>query len=320
MQEILVTGGAGFIGSHLIDHLLKNNNNFVTCLDNFSDFYDPNSKRENIIKHLNNANFTLVEEDIRNLDALREKLNRKYNVIVHLAAKSGVRPSLINPLEYQETNLIGTQNLLEFSKENGVRQFIFASSSSVYGENPNVPWKESETVLLPVSPYAASKVAAELLGHVYSHLYGIRFIALRLFSVYGPRQRPDLAIHKFFKSINNNKPVSFFGDGSTKRDYTYVLDVVQGICSAMEYDKSSYEIINLGSNHSIMLKDLLDRIQNLLHKKAVLNYFPEQAGDVSQTFADIKKAKKLLNYNPVTSLDMGLKDFYSWIQSSLPSE
>ena len=316
MQQVLITGGAGFIGSHLIDHLIQDENNIITCLDNFDDFYDPAIKRNNISKHLQKDNFTLVEEDIRNVDALRAKLNKKYDVIVHLAAKSGVRNSIKNPVKYQETNLAGTQNLLELARECGIRQFVFASSNSVYGKNPNVPWCENDCVLQPISPYASSKVAAELLGHVYSHLYGIRFIAFRLFTVYGPRQRPDLVIHKFFKSIIKGDPIDLYGNGSTQRDYTYISDVVQGILSAMNYNKNQYEIINLGSNQPVTLKELLQRIESISNKKSIINYMSEQPGDVSWTFADISKAKTLLMYKSTIDIQKGLEKFYEWITTS----
>jgi UDP-glucuronate 4-epimerase len=214
-------------------------------------------------------------------------------------------------LAYQLTNILGTQMLLDFAKETGVEQFVFASSSSVYGVNQNLPWKENEQ-LQPISPYAMTKLAGEMAGHVFSHLYGIRFIALRFFTVYGPSQRPDLAIHKFVKSILTDQPITMYGNGSTSRDYTYVDDIVQGVLSAISYDQSLFEIINLGNNYAVSLKDLIYNIEEVVGKKSAILQQPEQAGDVPQTFADISKAKKLLNYHPTTQLKDGLKNFYDW--------
>ena len=226
MKKILITGGAGFIGSSLADSLLESPENRITCLDNFDSFYDPKIKRDNIKAHLKKPNFTLVKGDICDLNKVKEKLDKRYDVIVHLAAKVGVIPSLQDPNAYTEVNVLGTQNVLEFARSVGCKKFIFASSSSVYGINPNVPWDEEKNVLMPISPYAATKVSGELLGHVYSHLYNMQFIGLRFFAVYGPRQRPDLAIHKFAKLISENRPINMYGDGKTKRDYTYVDDIL----------------------------------------------------------------------------------------------
>src|SRR5919206_3982908 len=217
-QSVLVTGAAGFIGSHLVDRLLRDGWE-VTGVDNFDDFYAAALKRGNIAEHLGHPAYAFVETDIRDAGALAARLSRRYDVIVHLAAKAGVRPSIAHPMLYQDVNVRGTQNLLELAKARGISQFVFASSSSVYGVNPNVPWREDDHVLQPISPYASTKVSGELLGHVYSHLYGIRFIALRFFTVYGPRQRPDLAIHKFAKRIAEQRPIQMFGDGTTRRDY-----------------------------------------------------------------------------------------------------
>jgi len=309
MKNILITGGAGFIGSNLIKKLLSTNKYNVVCIDNFDDFYSLKQKDLNISSFKDHENFTLIRGDIRNLQDL-EKAG-KIDVIVHLAAKAGVRPSILDPILYQDVNVSGTQNLLEFARKNDIKQFVFASSSSVYGVNENVPWHENER-LLPISPYASTKLSGEMLGHVYSHLYGIRFIALRFFTVYGPGQRPDLAIHKFFKSILNNTPIPVFGDGSTSRDYTFVTDTIQGIEAAIEYSGSEFEIINLGNHQTVTLKGLIEAIENICEKKAIINRLPNQPGDVSQTYADIAKAEKLLGYKPQVKLEEGLSSFLEW--------
>jgi len=309
MKNILITGGAGFIGSNLIKKLLSTNKYNVVCIDNFDDFYSLKQKDLNISSFKDHENFSLIRGDIRNLQDL-EKAG-KIDVIVHLAAKAGVRPSILDPILYQDVNVSGTQNLLEFARKNDIKQFVFASSSSVYGVNENVPWHENER-LLPISPYASTKLSGEMLGHVYSHLYGIRFIALRFFTVYGPGQRPDLAIHKFFKSILNNTPIPVFGDGSTSRDYTFVTDTIQGIEAAIEYSGSEFEIINLGNHQTVTLKGLIEAIENICEKKAIINRLPNQPGDVSQTYADIAKAEKLLGYKPQVKLEEGLSSFLEW--------
>ncbi len=256
----LVTGAAGFIGSHLVDRLLRDGWE-VTGVDNFDDFYAAGLKRANVADHLGHPAYTLVEADIRDPDTLITRLTRRYDIIVHLAAKAGVRPSIANPLLYQDVNVRGTQNLLEFARARQIPQFVFASSSSVYGVNPNVPWREDDHVLQPISPYASTKVSGELLGHVYSHLYGIRFIALRFFTVYGPRQRPDLAIRKFAQFILNGERIPFYGDGSSRRDYTYVDDIVDGIVAAMRYTATPYEVVNLGNNHAVNILELVREIE-----------------------------------------------------------
>jgi len=312
IKTVLVTGGAGFIGSNLTDSLLAENDYEVICLDNFNDFYDPDQKHRNIEAAKKNPRFKLLEGDICNSDFLKNNLPPDIDIIVHIAARAGVRPSILNPHLYADTNVFGTINLLEFARENNIRQFVFSSSSSVYGINPNFPWAESDHVLDPISPYAATKVACELLGHTYSYLYNIRFIALRFFTVFGPRQRPDLAIYKFYKNIMEDKPIPFFGDGSTSRDYTFVDDIVKGIKAAMQYDKSNYEIINLGNNHSITLTELLKAIEKVAGKKAILEKLPAQPGDVPHTFANIEKAKRLLGYNPSTDINSGIEAFRKW--------
>lgn len=308
-KRILITGAAGFIGSNLIRSLLQGGVYSVIGIDNFDPFYPRIEKEKNLDPFSGDKNFRFYEGDITkraDLDALDD-----IDIIVHLAAKAGVRPSIKDPIRYQEVNVGGTQNLLEFARRRNIQQFIFASSSSVYGINEQVPWTEDDK-LMPISPYASTKLSCEMLGHVYSHLYGIRFLALRFFTVYGPGQRPDLAIHKFFKSIVNGQPIPVFGDGSTSRDYTYVGDTVKGIEAAISYEKSNFEIINLGNHRTITLSNLIKAIENSCGKEAIIDRQPEQPGDVPQTYADIAKAQKLLNYHPSTDLKTGLDSFYSW--------
>lgn len=310
-KKILVTGAAGFIGSHLVEKLL-NEGYLVTGIDNFDPFYSKEIKLENLKQAKQHPNFRFVELDIRDNNKIKSGLNEDFDAIAHLAAKAGVRPSIIDPIGYQETNVYGTQNLLEFAKEKNIKQFVYASSSSVYGINPNVPWKETDYVLNPISPYASSKISGELLGHVYSHIHKIRFIGLRLFTVYGPRQRPDLAIHKFVKNGIEGKPIPFYGDGTTKRDYTFVDDIVNGLMAAIEYTLTDYEIINLGNHHNISLSELVEIIQMHIGKELILEKLPKQPGDVDQTYADITKAKLLLNWEPKTDINTGIEKFVRW--------
>lgn len=314
MKHYLITGGAGFIGSNLVRNLFKNEPGLtITCIDNFDPFYPRAIKEFNIQEFRSNPSFRLVETDLSKTPGkkLAELVPGKPDVIIHLAAKAGVRPSIENPLAYQEANVIGLQNMLDFARIKNTQQFVFASSSSVYGINDHYPWKEEEQ-LMPISPYASTKLSGEMLGHVYHKLFGIRFIALRFFTVYGPGQRPDLAIHKFTKNIMAGKPIAMFGNGSTSRDYTYVDDTVQGIIGAIRYDKTGFEIINLGNHYTISLKELIEGIEKVTGKKAIIHQQPEQPGDVPKTFADIAKAKKLLGYNPQTQIQEGLKKFYDW--------
>ena len=312
-KHILVTGGAGFIGSHLSEKLLSLGYS-VTVIDNFDAFYSRGIKIKNIERSLINSNFRFLELDIRDYNSLIEKLNEHYGSIIHLAAKAGILPSIQKPLEYTETNIVGTQNLLEFAKNKGIKKFIFGSSSSVYGINTNVPWSEHDNVLKPISPYAATKVSGELLGQVYSSLYNIQFLALRFFTVYGSRQRPDLAIHKFTKMIVEGTPIPFFGDGNTKRDYTFVDDIVNGIVQTLAYEDSKYEIFNLGNNNPVSLLELVKTIELVVGKKAILQKLPQQQGDVPITYANIEKAQNLLNYQPITSLKEGITSFYEWFK------
>jgi len=314
MKHYLITGGAGFIGSNLIRHLFQHETSIqITCIDNFDPFYSREIKQFNVAEFKNNPNFSLLQNDLGKtlagdlVDLVKEPVDK----IIHIAAKAGVRPSIMNPLAYQQSNVIGLQNMLEFAKAKGTRQFIFASSSSVYGINDHFPWKEDEQ-LMPISPYAMTKLSGEMLGHVYSRLFGIRFIALRFFTVYGPRQRPDLAVHKFTKAILQNKPITMYGNGDTSRDYTYVDDIIKGVEAAMHYDKTEFEIINLGNNYSVSLNSLVQNLEEIIGKKASIERLPEQPGDVPKTFADISKAKKLLGYQPETTLKEGLLKFYEW--------
>jgi len=312
-MRLLVTGGAGFIGSHVVDALLTRGHS-IAVLDNFDPFYPRAIKEQNVDHHRQNPRWRFIESDLRDEVGLQKALEgESFDVIVHLAAKAGVRPSIDDPVAYQDVNVRGTQNLLEFARKSGIRQFVFASSSSVYGVNPRVPWSETDAVLRPISPYASTKVSGELLGHVYSHLYGIRFIALRFFTVYGPRQRPDLAIHKFARLITSGKAIPVFGSGATRRDYTYVDDVIQGVLAAIEYDKSPFEVINLGNNQTVTLLEMVQGLEQALGKKALIDWLPEQPGDVPQTWADISRAQALLGYSPSTSYAEGVKRFVEWM-------
>jgi UDP-glucuronate 4-epimerase len=315
MRSILITGGAGFIGSHLVDRLLSEGWQ-VTVVDDFNDFYSPDIKRANIAAHLSDPHFRLIEADIRDFYTLKVALHEtNYDCMVHLAARAGVRPSLKEPRLYVETNINGTMNLLELARERGVNQFVFGSSSSVYGVNKKVPFAEDDPIFNPISPYAATKAAGELICHTYSHLYGMRIVCLRFFTVYGARQRPDLAIHKFAKLISKGKPIPVFGDGSTRRDYTYIDDIIAGVRAALDYDATDYEVINLGESRTVELRELISLIENELGARAEIDRQPLQPGDLPQTFADISKARKLLNYNPQTQIESGIKQFIAWFKA-----
>lgn len=310
----LVTGAAGFIGSHLCERLISDSW-AVVGLDNFDDFYDPAVKRANIAGCLENDRFELIDGDIRDADAAGSVLaGGDVDIIVHLAAKAGVRPSIKNPLTYQDVNVNGTMVLLEGAKAFGVKKFVFGSSSSVYGNNEKVPFSEADNVDFPISPYAATKKAAELICHTYSHLYDIDMVCLRLFTVYGPRQRPDLAIHKFCKLIEAGEPIPVFGDGSMRRDFTYIDDIIDGIVGAMGRCEG-YEIYNLGESRPVRLDVLISQIEKALGKKAEVNRLPVPPGDVKQTYADVSKAKERLGYKPRTQIDVGLKQFVKWLRS-----
>ena len=316
-QRAIVTGAAGFIGSHLVDRLLREGWT-VTAVDNFDPFYPRELKEAHIRDHRRQPGYRVAEVDIRDRTALSALGGAEpYDVIVHLAARAGVRPSILDPIGYQDVNVRGTQNLLEFAREQRVPQFVFASSSSVYGINPRVPWSEEDHVLLPISPYASTKVTGELLGHVYSHLFGIRFLALRFFTVYGPRQRPDLAIHKFARAIRGGKPIPVFGDGSTRRDYTFIDDIVSGIVAAMTYRATPFEVINLGNNATVSLAEMIRQLEEALGARAIIDRQPEQSGDVPQTWAAIDKARDMLGYAPATRFEDGISRFVAWLGDDL---
>src|SRR5438094_3991768 len=313
-MRVLVTGGAGFIGSHLVEKLLAASHD-VVVLDDFNDFYDPQ------IKHANIAGFakdvTVYHVDLRDGESVRNLFHReKVNAIAHLAARAGVRPSIQYPRLYYDTNVTGTLHLLEAARVTGVERFVFASSSSVYGASKAIPFSEDEHLTQTLSPYAATKIAGEFLCSTYSHLYNLRVVALRYFTVYGPRQRPDLAIHQFTRRIYAGQPIDQFGDGSTRRDYTYIDDVIQGTMAALQYEGSLFDVFNLGENDTIQLKDLIAAIEKALGKKAKINQLPEQPGDMPLTCADISKARKLLAYKPTTRLSDGLPRFIEWFLRS----
>jgi UDP-glucuronate 4-epimerase len=317
MKNILITGGAGFIGSHLVDHLLMEGGWQITVVDDFNDFYDPEIKRANVRERLANPDFRLVEADIRNYEALSRSFdNTRFDCIVHLAARAGVRPSLKEPRLYVETNINGTVNLLELSRAHGVKQFVFGSSSSVYGLNSKVPFSEDDPIFNPISPYAATKAAGELICHSYAHLYDMRIICLRFFTVYGARQRPDLAIHKFAKLISAGQPIPMFGDGTTRRDYTYIDDIIAGVRAAIDYNQSKYEVINLGESRTVELRELISLLEKELGRHAQIDRQPPQPGDVPQTFADIAKARRLLGYDPQTQIEAGIGEFVEWLRES----
>ena len=316
-MKILVTGGAGFIGSHLTEFLLEKGDTIV-CLDNFNDYYDPEIKRRNIENSLKNKNYTLIEGDICDEKVVEELFStNKFDVVVHLAARAGVRPSIENPKLYQKVNIEGTMVLLDVSVRYNVRKFILASSSSVYGNNKKYPFSESDNVDFPISPYAATKKACELLAYTYHDLYSISVSCLRFFTVYGPRQRPDMAIHKFANLISRGKKIPLFGDGSTKRDYTYITDIIDGIFRSIEMC-SGYHIYNLGESKTVELKYLISLIEKSLGKKADIEYLPMQPGDVNLTYADVSKAKKELGYNPSVSIEKGIKLFVDWYLKNQP--
>lgn len=314
-RTYLVTGGAGFIGSSLADFLLKKDYK-VVVIDNFCDFYDPNIKRNNVKNNLDNPNYKLYEIDLRcKSDVEKVFKENKIDVVIHLAAMAGVRPSIENPILYQEVNCIGTQNLLEVMKEYGVKNLVMASSSSVYGNNKKVPFKETDIVDYAISPYAATKKSNEVMTHVYHKLFDMNVIMLRFFTVYGPRQRPDLAINKFTRLMLNDEEVTMFGDGTTSRDYTYIDDIVSGIYSSINYvlnNKDVYEIVNLGNSSPVSLKEMINTIAEVLDKEPKIKEMPMQQGDVNITYADISKAKEMLNYDPKTPFKEGIEKFVEW--------
>ena len=318
-RHALITGGAGFIASHLIERLLAEGGWRITAIDNFDPFYDRAIKEANIASFIDHEGFRLIEADILDdgLDALIG--DAPIDRIVHIAARAGVRPSIQDPLGYHQVNVTGTLRLLELARARKVPHFVLASSSSVYGEDPDVPWKERERGLMPISPYAASKLAAEGFAQVYAHLHGMQITVLRFFTVYGPRQRPDLAIHKFFRKIGAGEPIQQYGDGSTRRDYTYVDDIVNGVRAAIDRAAGeAFEIYNLGNSDTVPLRELITAIERELGVKAVIERLPEQPGDVPQTYADVAKARRDLGYVPATPLRDGLAAFHRWYRDMAP--
>lgn len=336
-MKYLVTGGSGFIGSHLVEALLKNGHSVIN-IDNFDDFYDYKIKIKNTLESVGKSSefsfgekeidiqkliietvsdqYQLYYQDIRDKDGLAKIFEQhKIDMVIHLAALAGVRPSIERPLEYEEVNIKGSMNLWELCKEFNIKKFVCASSSSVYGNNEKIPFSETDNVDRPISPYAATKKCGEIMGHVYHYLYGIDMIQLRFFTVYGPRQRPDLAIHKFTKIITDGNEVPFYGDGSTARDYTFIDDIIDGIMKSIQYLENHdkiYEIINLGESEVINLNEMLGTIEENLNKKAIRNNLPMQPGDVFKTNADITKAKSIIGYQPTTNFQNGIKKFVEW--------
>ena len=341
MKTYLVTGGAGFIGSHLVEKLLKNGNKVIN-IDNFNEFYNYNIKVKNVLdstgkiqknddgeikvnelqdlkKLVDSENYILEIVDITNMEILEEVFQRnEIDTVIHLAAMAGVRPSIEKPLLYEKVNIRGTMNILELINKYNIKKFICASSSSVYGNNEKVPFSEKDNVDRAISPYAATKKSCEIIGHSYHHLYDIDTIMLRFFTVYGPRQRPDLAIHKFTKAIIEEKEIPFYGDGTTQRDYTYIDDIIDGVLKSIIYlekNKNIYEIINLGESETISLRKMVKTLENEIGKKAVLKKLSMQSGDVNRTFADISKAKELIGYDPKTKFEEGIKKFVNWYRN-----
>ncbi|PIY97309.1 MAG: epimerase [Candidatus Kerfeldbacteria bacterium CG_4_10_14_0_8_um_filter_42_10] len=316
MTTILVTGGAGFIGSHICKKLVERGD-LVICLDNFNNYYSPLRKIENIKPFLDKSNFLLYVVDVTNKISLEEVFKKhKIDKIVHLAARAGVRPSIEQPLLYQEANVQGTVNLLELSKKYGIKNFIFGSSSSVYGENKKIPFTENDNVDYPVSPYAASKKACELFCYTYSHLTNLNITCLRFFTVYGPQGRPDMVPYRFTDWIYQGQELIRYGDGTTRRDYTYIDDIIQGILLALEKN-FKFEIINLGNSQTVELSYFISVIENLLDKKAKIKVLPEQPGDVPITYADISKAQELLGFAPKTKIEEGMEKFVKWYLNNL---
>lgn len=309
--KILVLGGAGFIGSNTIKKLL-NLNYFVVCVDNFNDYYDPKIKERNIEKFLENKNFKLYKEDVCNFSKMEEIFKKeKFDKVCHLAARVGVRPSIEDPFLYEKVNVGGTLNMLELSRIYKIKNFVFASSSSVYGNNKKIPFSENDNVDLPISPYAATKKTCELFAYTYHHLHNLKCTGLRFFTVYGPCGRPDMAPFLFVDAIYKNKEIKKFGNGTAKRDYTFIDDTTGGIISAIEKDLD-YEIINLGNNKPVELNYFINLIEKLLNQKAKIKECPKQLGDMDVTYADISKAQRLLNYDPKISIEEGMKKFVEW--------
>jgi UDP-glucuronate 4-epimerase len=319
-KRILLTGGAGFIGSHVAEELIRRGAK-LSIVDNLDNFYALNRKRLNLREIQNAGAHEFFEADVRDMDALRKVAERvQPEIVIHLAARAGVRPSIEQPALYESVNVAGTVNVLEIAREFKVQRLIFGSSSSVYGITNTVPFCEDDPKTRPISPYAATKLAGELMCYTYTHLYGLTILCLRFFTVYGPRQRPDLAIHKFTALIEAGKPIPVYGDGSMGRDYTYVDDIVSGVVASLEYAPQPAlpcEVFNLGNSHPVRLQELIALLETATGKKAQQERLPEQPGDVPITWANIDKAKRLLGYSPKTSMEQGLRNFVAWYRSSL---
>lgn len=311
-NHLLITGGAGFIGSHLAERLLREGNR-ITILDDFNGYYDPNLKTRNLQAIRNDIR--LIRGDIRNEELIdRSFAEGKFDQVVHLAARAGVRPSITDPKLYYSTNIDGTFNLLDACRRHGVGRFTFASSSSVYGINKKVPFSESDALERTISPYAATKLAGEQICSNYAHLFGIRCQCLRFFTVYGPRQRPDLAIAKFTKHILSGIPIQQYGDGTTARDYTYIEDIINGVVAAIAYDDDSFNIFNLGGSATTTLGELIRMIEEATGKTALIERLPDQLGDVPRTYADVEKSRNLLGYEPQTPIREGINKYVKWYQ------
>ena len=312
-RKILITGGAGFIGSHAAERFLRDGWK-VGILDDFNDFYDPKTKERNLSQL--GGQIELYRADIRNFSEVERILAEKWDTVLHLAARAGIRPSIADPGLYVETNVKGTFHVLEAARRAGVERFLFASSSSVYGAETRTPFRESAALSRTLSPYAATKIAGEQLCSTYSHLHGIRVVTLRFFTVYGPRQRPDLAIHKFTRALFRGLPINQYGEGLTRRDYTYIDDLVRGVRAAADYEGSLYDVFNVGGAHTVSLRELIEKLESATGQKAIIRHCPEQPGDMHETWADISKAHKLLGYSPETDIDNGLAKFIDWYKAS----
>ena len=315
-MKILVTGACGFIGSSLVDFLLAAKHE-VVGIDNFDDFYSRQIKESNIRGAKGHTNFKFLELDICAKSTWEKLSSFHFDAIIHLAAKAGVRPSIEKPIEYNEVNIIGSHRMLEFAKKQGIKKIIFASSSSVYGVNKNLPWSVADASLQPISIYAFSKLTGEQLCRYYHENFQLNITVLRFFTVIGPRQRPDLVIHKFVKSILQDKEITLFGQGNTFRDYTFIGDIVAGIVSALNYEHTGFEMFNLGNTHTVGLLELVQIIEELLDKKAKITYLPEQQGDVPYTWSDIGKTTELLNYHPATNIKEGISKFIDWYKKEV---
>ena len=313
-MRILITGGAGFIGSHLADRLLARGDR-VVVLDDFNDFYDPAVKRANVAPRLGDPRYRLVEADIRDRDRLESLFEEeRFDAILHLAARAGVRPSIQQPVLYEEVNCVGTLHLLEAAAAHGKPRFVFASSSSVYGINSKLPFSEDDPIDRPISPYATTKRSGELLVYTYHHLHGLRAVCLRFFTVYGPRQRPEMAIARFIRSIDSGLPIPFYGDGSSRRDYTYIADIADGVEAALASD-FTFDIVNLGGAHPVTLADLVRAIEEATGRSAKLDRQPDQPGDVPATYAAVEKAERLLGFRARIPLAEGLRRSVEWHRS-----